>query len=310
MITILLVILLTGTAAHAEDQTRGIGGDGLFGSFLEGIFSSASSATKQSVRNVKVADIPDQTYTGKAITPTVKVTFWGSTLRRGTDYTLTYSNNRSVGTAKVQIKGKGNFTGTKTVTFKIVKKGGSGTSSGGKKPSTGTSTTKKFTVKLSTTAYTYNGKYRKPTVKVTAGGKTVSSRYYTVKYTDNRSVGDAVVTVTGKGDYADYKGTASFRIDLKKTSIQSVKATGNKEIKVTWRKDTQADGYQIEYSTRKNFSGSTKTTTVRSGNLTAHSLTGLTVGKKYYVRIRSWKKVNGRNRYSEWSTVRNATCKE
>lgn len=314
VITALALVILTSTAVFAEDTTRA-GGGGLFGALLEGMMSAANSSSKTTMSNVTVEKIPDQVYTGKAITPTVKVTFWGSRLRRGTDYTLTYSNNRAVGTAKVQIKGKGEFTGTKTVTFKIIRKN-STTSSGNTSGSTSgktsgkTTTGGKFTIKLGKTVYTYNGKYCKPTVKVTAGGKSVSSKFYTVKYSNNRSVGDATVTVTGKGDYKDYSGTASFRIDLKKASLAGVKAEGDNKIKVTWRKDPQADGYQIEYCTRKTFGTTAKQITVREGSKTTYEISKLLTGKKYYVRIRSYKKVGSRNRYSDWSTVRNATAKE
>ena len=61
-------------------------------------------------------------YTGKALTPKVTVEFNGKTLKEGTDYTVAYKNNKKVGTAKVTITGKGNFTGTRTLTFDIVKK--------------------------------------------------------------------------------------------------------------------------------------------------------------------------------------------
>ena len=64
------------------------------------------------------------TYTGKALKPAVSVTYGYAnamtTLKEGTDYTVTYSNNKNVGTAKVKITGKGNYSGTITKTFKIV----------------------------------------------------------------------------------------------------------------------------------------------------------------------------------------------
>ncbi len=69
----------------------------------------------------KVASIPDKAYTGKAITPSVKVTYGKKTLAKGKDYTLTYKNNKKIGTATVEIKGKGSYTGTIKKTFKIVK---------------------------------------------------------------------------------------------------------------------------------------------------------------------------------------------
>ena len=64
------------------------------------------------------------TYTGKALKPAVSVTYGyanaRTTLKEGTDYTVAYSNNKNVGTAKVKITGKGNYSGTITKTFKIV----------------------------------------------------------------------------------------------------------------------------------------------------------------------------------------------
>jgi len=58
-------------------------------------------------------------YDGKAKKPGVTVKLNGKTLKNGTDYSVTYSNNTKVGTAKVTITGKGNYAGTITKTFKI-----------------------------------------------------------------------------------------------------------------------------------------------------------------------------------------------
>lgn len=78
------------------------------------------SASKVSVSKLTIGKIADQTYTGKALKPTLVVKYNGKTLKNGTDYTLTYKNNKNIGTATVTIKGKGSYTGTKKVTFKIV----------------------------------------------------------------------------------------------------------------------------------------------------------------------------------------------
>lgn len=72
------------------------------------------------ISKMKIAAVPDQAYTGKAIRPSVVVKSGKTTLKAGTDYTLTYKNNKKVGTASVTIKGKGKYTGTKTITFRIV----------------------------------------------------------------------------------------------------------------------------------------------------------------------------------------------
>ncbi len=77
---------------------------------------------------VTVAKITDKTYTGSEIKPAVTVKAMGTagkvvTLKAGTDYTVTYASNMNVGIAKVTITGKGNYAGTKNLTFKIVPKG-------------------------------------------------------------------------------------------------------------------------------------------------------------------------------------------
>ena len=63
--------------------------------------------------------VEDATYIGSAVKPSVKVTYNSKTLVEGTDYTLSYSDNNKVGTGKVTVTGKGSYTGTKTVSFKI-----------------------------------------------------------------------------------------------------------------------------------------------------------------------------------------------
>ena len=80
---------------------------------------------KYNISNVDVGSISDQAYTGSAITPVPvlsKILNGSSkyTLVKDTDYTLSYSNNTNVGTATITATGKGNFTGTKIITFNIV----------------------------------------------------------------------------------------------------------------------------------------------------------------------------------------------
>ncbi|MBQ1390722.1 MAG: cell wall-binding repeat-containing protein [Firmicutes bacterium] len=80
---------------------------------------------KANLKSASVAKIKDQTFTGAALkpAPVVKMTLNGksATLQAGTDYQVTYKNNTVPGTATVTITGQGNFTGTKSVTFKIDK---------------------------------------------------------------------------------------------------------------------------------------------------------------------------------------------
>ena len=73
--------------------------------------------------NITISNIADQTYTGSAITPqpTVTDTARNKALTNNSDYTLSYKDNTTVGTATITITGKGNYTGTVEKTFKIVK---------------------------------------------------------------------------------------------------------------------------------------------------------------------------------------------
>lgn len=63
--------------------------------------------------------IPEQAYTGSAITPEVTGKFNGTALVLGTDFDVEYTSNTDKGTATVTVAGKGNFTGEITLTFVI-----------------------------------------------------------------------------------------------------------------------------------------------------------------------------------------------
>lgn len=74
------------------------------------------------ISTLTFSKISNKGYTGKAIKPAVTVKDGSKKLVKGTDYTVSYKNNTKMGTATVTITGKGNYTGTKTLTFKIVPK--------------------------------------------------------------------------------------------------------------------------------------------------------------------------------------------
>ena len=74
------------------------------------------------------------------------------------------------------------------------------------------------------------------------------------------------------------------------------------------KKSTQVTGYQIQYSTSKTFS-SAKTAPVSSYKTTSVTLKSLSAKKTYYVRVRTYKTVNGTKYYSGWSTYKCAKTK-
>lgn len=74
----------------------------------------------EDIKTATVGKIKNQTYTGKQIKPAVNVTLNGKTLKNGKDYTVTYSDNKNTGLAKATVKGTGKYTGTQTITFRIL----------------------------------------------------------------------------------------------------------------------------------------------------------------------------------------------
>ena len=84
--------------------------------------ADSSKATTYDLSAATVSAITNQAYTGKAIKPVPSITLNGTTLTNGTDFSLSYTNNKKIGTATVTITGIGNYTGTITKTFKIVPK--------------------------------------------------------------------------------------------------------------------------------------------------------------------------------------------
>lgn len=78
--------------------------------------------SKKAISSVKIDSISKKTYTGKQIKPSVSLWNNGKKLVNGTDYTVTYGTNKNTGKGIVTVKGKGNYEGSKQITFKIVPK--------------------------------------------------------------------------------------------------------------------------------------------------------------------------------------------
>ncbi len=170
---------------------------------------------------------------------------------------------------------------------------------------------KASSIKLSSVSYTYDGKAKTPTVTVkdSKGNTLVKNTDYTVSYASGRkNVGKYTVKITFKGKYSGTK-TLNFKILPKSTSITKLTATKG-GFNVSWKKQaTQTTGYDIQYSTSSNFSNA-KTLCVANKSTTSRKLTCLSKGKKYYVRVRTYKTVNGTKYASKWSSVKTVTTKK
>ena len=159
---------------------------------------------------------------------------------------------------------------------------------------------------------TYTGKSITQSITVKKGNTVLKKgTNYTVSYKNNKKVGTATVTITGKGKYI---GTIkkTFKINPKGTAISKVTSPKSKQVKVTWKKQsTQTTGYQIQYATSSKFTPkTTKTVTVSKNKTTSKTIKKLKGKKKYYVRIRTYKTVNGKYYYSSWSKAKTVTTKK
>jgi hypothetical protein len=256
-----------------------------------GTGSTSVNVQYTKIGNATVGNITDKTYTGSAIKPTPSVKLNGKTLKKGTDYTLSYKNNTKVGTATVTITGKGDYAGTITKSFKIK----------------AASISKAKVASVSNKVYT--GKAIKPTPSVKLGSKTLKKGTdYTVSYSNNIKTGKATITIKGKGNYT---GTVkkTFKIVPKKATLSSVTSPKTKNVKISWKKDSQATGYEVVYATNSKFTSGKKTVTVTKNTTTSKTISKLTKGKTYYVKVRSYKTIDGKKVYGSYSTVKKIKCK-
>ena len=94
----------------------------------------------------------------------------------------------------------------------------------------------------------------------------------------------------------------------KKTSIKKL-SKGKKKFTVTWAKVSGVEGYQIQYSSDKKLKKNNKSVTVTKQKTTKATVKKLKSKKKYYVRVRTYKTVNGKKIYSSWSKVKSVKTK-
>ena len=155
----------------------------------------------------------------------------------------------------------------------------------------------------------FTGSAITPAITVKDGKKILKKDTdYTITLSNNVNVGKATVKITGKRLYTGTL-TKTFKIIPKGTSLKKV-TTGTKSFTVTWVKQpakmstSYITGYQIQYSTDKNFTKNKKVVSVLKYSRTGTAVKSLKTGTTYYVRIRTYKKVNGVNYFSVWSDAK------
>ncbi|MCQ2514475.1 MAG: fibronectin type III domain-containing protein [Ruminococcus sp.] len=221
-------------------------------------------------------------YTGSSISPVIEVkNSKGQLLKKDTDYTVSYNNNISVGTGNIVVKGKGKYNNTINKTFAIIKMGIS-----------------EKDITLSPTAYTYDGKEKKPTVTIKVGSRTLKSNtdYKVLSYTNNLNAGKGSVLIEGLGNY---ENTVKKEFDIAQLNISKTKIVldqtsfiyNGDEIKptvtMTYASNTlvQDVDYTLEYIDNVNV-GNGKVVITGIGNYTG------TITKSFSIKVRDIKQTD------------------
>lgn len=240
--------------------------------------------------------IPDQTYTGKALTPAPVVTFEGDVLVKDKDYKVTYKNNINVGKGTAIITGINDYMNEQTVTFNINRQDIGGAN-------------------IKIPDQTYTGKALTPTPSVTVAGRTLQfNQDYQVTYKNNINVGTATATITGINAYKGVK-TATFTIKPKpdpfletKGVIKSIKSNKKNKVTIKWKKISGASGYELNHSKNKSFKKAGPNKIKLKKKKIKDTISSWPSGV-WYVRLRAYKKVGGKKIYGKWSDVKKIKVK-
>lgn len=108
--------------------------------------------------------------------------------------------------------------------------------------------------------------------------------------------------------YAPFGAVVSQYTSIAKPKLNSAKSTSKKKIKASWSKVGGASGYQVMWSTYKNFSKNYKTKSVKA-KYSSKTVTTAQSKKTYYVRVRAYKAINGKKVYSQWSNTKKVKTK-
>ena len=241
-------------------------------------------------------------YTGRPNIPTVMIKDASYILREEKDYTITCYNNINAGAAKIVIQGAGAYSGKYETEYTIQKAQNVITA----KEITKNASTKKQSANIGASAYesanlmyTSNNK----SVKVSRQGKITISRKF---------VGSAVITIKASGTQNYNETSKKITVTVKPLGTKISKASNTSKGKVTvkWKEKTSISGYAIQYSTDKKFKAGVKTVNVNGAKKSQKVLSKLKKGKKYYIRIATYKKVGKVKYYSSWSSVKSVKVKK
>lgn len=256
-------------------------------------------------------------YDGEAKKPSVTVKNGDIKLTKGTDYTVSYSKNKNAGKATVTIKGIGIYSGTIKKTFTINKV--KNTISASNVTKTYSSKDRSFTLDVSAKGDAeLSFKSNNSKIKVNSAGKvTIAAKY----------MGEGYITITAAETTNYVKTSKKIKITCKPLKVDLIQASSLKKGTFTFEMKAcpSVSGYQVQYSTNKKFEKNTYARTLKASDLKDYtkdgkiktSMSQLTSGKKYYVKIRAYKNikrtVDGETKtvklYGSWSKTKGFTVK-
>lgn len=283
--------LYLGGEINTNDPSRCLVDPIVFNFHTESVVFDASY-----VKTCKLAQT-SYTYDGNSKKPGVTVVdTLGENLVENQDYTVTYASGRKLpGTYKVTVTGIGNYSFEKTLSFTI-------------KALTNTITAKSFTKTYSASSQTFSlgasntGKTKMTYTSSNSKVKVSSTGTVTVAA---RFIGKATITIKS-AETSVYKAaskTVTVTVNPSKTTLVKLTNLATRKLKVEWKKNTVGTGYQIKYAINSKFTSGVKTVNVTKNTTTYKTLTQLTKGKTYYVKIRTYKTVGSSAFYSDWSTA-------
>ena len=254
------------------------------------------------------------------VEPKAVVKCGDTVLRAGTDYMLSYYDNflpqgENGWWGYVNIIPIGAYRGNSDITqaFLIVlDESGDIQPTDPKTPQNPTTANKLKKQKITKVSSTYKKSVGQSfTLKPKAKGK-ITYKTGNKKVATVNSKGKVTVKGTGKATITvTAKATSTYSKSVKKITVYGVPkkpemkklTAGKKKFTVQWKKDKKADGYQVQYSTDKKFKKNVKSVNV-SKKSTKATVKKLKKRKTYRVRVRSYKKINGKKYYSGWGKVK------
>lgn len=241
-------------------------------------------------------------FSGNPKTPTPTV-YWINgkekvLLKKGKDYTVKYNNNTNTGKASAVITGINNFNSSVTKYFKIIPQQVTGVKLTGSDTSSVTIKWNKQSYVSGYKIYRYNGSSK--TYKLVA---TVSAKYntYTLKNLNPGTAQLIKVRAYKKIDdstnyYGAYSSVVKYATKPARVVLTSVGKSGSSKIKVSWNK-VKCTGYQVFYSTDKNFKKNVKNVFIKNANATSYTISKINNKKKYYVKVRAYLNYNDKRFY-------------